>query len=223
MFNSDLQLVRRCLEGEPEAFGRLYDRHAQRVFNLVVRLTENVAEAEDLTQETFIAAYSALPGWRGQGAFSTWLCGIACKRVAARHRAHYHEVETLSADLETAAPDGDPFIHCTRREREHRLQKAIGSLPRLCRDVFVLVKVQGFTYRETAEVLEVPVGTIKSRLWRAVRLLQCALAPEYPSSAEVQQFKTVVPPVPASHSCDPETNDTETEDEGALYVVRNRA
>ena len=182
MLNTDAQLVRRCLNGKPEAFATLYQRHAVRVFRLLRQLCGNATEAEDLTQETFLAAYKALAAWRGEGAFGTWLCGIAYKRFASARRNREQPLELLEDHLELPDPDSDPLLRCTRREREQLVAQAIQALPPVCRDVFVLVKVEGFAYREAAQVLEVPVGTVQSRLWRATRLLQIALASEQPVS-----------------------------------------
>ena len=86
MPKDERQLVRRCLSGDHNAFGALYDAHASRVFSLLCRLIGDPAESEDLTQETFLAAYSALGSWRGEGAFSTWLCGIAFRLYANAQR-----------------------------------------------------------------------------------------------------------------------------------------
>ncbi|MGV3722735.1 MAG: RNA polymerase sigma factor [Actinomycetota bacterium] len=172
----DAQLVRRCLGGEPAAFDAIYDRHERRVVGLLRRLTGNEAEALDLAQETFLTAYRTLGSWRGEGAFSTWLCGIAARISAnARRRALQHETEPL--DDECLLPDtfSDPLAHCTRREAEHRIEGAIAALPRLSREAFVLVKIEGLSYRDAAEALGVPLGTLQSRLWRAVCLLQAAL------------------------------------------------
>lgn len=177
MPNDDRQLVRRCLAGERDAFGALYDRHAARVFHLLRRLTGNPAEAEDLTQETFLAAYGALASWRGEGAFGTWLCGIAFRQYAqARRRRAQQETEPLEAEAELIAPEADPLTYCTRQESERRIEMAIAALPPLCREAFVLVKVEGLSYREAAEWLGVPLGTVQSRLWRAVCALRKALA-----------------------------------------------
>ena len=180
MLNTDAQLVRRCLNGKTDAFTTLYQRHAPRVFRLLRQLCGNATEAEDLTQETFLAAHKALAAWRGEGAFGTWLCGIAYKRCANARRGREQTLELLEDHLELPDPDSDPLLHCTRRERERLVEQAIQELPPVCRDVFVLVKVEGFSYREVAQLLEVPLGTVQSRIWRAIRLLQIALASEQP-------------------------------------------
>ena len=196
-FETDHNLAARCLRGDSEAFGTLYDRHVTRVFHLLRRLTGNPTEAEDLTQETFLAAYAALSSWRKEGAFSTWLCGIACKRYATAHRTPRLETEVWDAQEMSAAPESDPLLHYTRRKQEQLIEQAILGLPEICREVFVLVKVEGFAYREAAELLEVPVGTVQSRLWRATQLLQKALSAEYApnTSAVPAHIPNLAPPI----------------------------
>lgn len=183
MFNSDPELVRRCLHGKNEAFVTLYDRHAPRVFRILRQITGNVSEAEDLTQETFLAAYHGLASWRGEGAFGTWLCGIAYRRYTHACRGRVEDTEPLDTHEELCVPDSDPMLHCTRQERVRMLEATIGHLPTACREAFVLVKVEGLSYREAARMLDIPIGTVQSRLSRAVRLLQSALASEYPDVA----------------------------------------
>src|SRR5690242_9407015 len=111
MLSSDRQLVRRSLAGEREAFDRLYDRHAARVYHFLRRLTGNETEAEDLAQEAFLAAYASLASWRGEGAFGTWLCGIAFRQYAAgRRRMARTPTEPLDEDLALVMPDADPLV-----------------------------------------------------------------------------------------------------------------
>ena len=224
MFNTDPQLVRRCLQGRPDAFAMLYDRHAPRVFRLLRQLTGNASEAEDLTQETFLAAYQGLANWRSEGEFGTWLCGIAYRRYANACRSRDVDTDLLDAHEEIAAPDSDPLLHCTSIERERRLEQTICRLPTACREVFVLVKVEGLAYREAALLLEVPIGTVQSRLWRAVRLLQAALAEEYPSNARQQTAAGVEPSMPAAstppaHSQDDSAQPSEARKGSKRYVV----
>jgi RNA polymerase sigma-70 factor (ECF subfamily) len=176
MDKEDRRLVSRAAAGDQAAFGALYDRHAGRVYHLLRRLSGNDAEAEDLTQETFLAAYRSLSVWRGEGALGTWLCGIAVRLQANAYRQRAaRETECLTDDLEVPDPLADPLQHCTQEEAERRIHGAIGELPHPYRAVFLLVKVEGLSYREAAECLEVPLGTIQSRLSRAVGLLQVAL------------------------------------------------
>jgi RNA polymerase sigma-70 factor (ECF subfamily) len=177
MPRNDLQLVRRTLSGERAAFDTLYDRHAGRVYHLLRRLTGCDAEAEDLAQDAFVAAYGSLASWQGRGQFGTWLCGIAVRLYAgSRRRSERRGTESLDEELELPSREPGPPAQWERRELAERLEAAISALPALQREVFVLVKVEGLAYREAAEWLGVPLGTVQSRLWKAICLLQADLA-----------------------------------------------
>lgn len=176
MRNEDGQLIARGRAGDRAALGTLYDRHSTRVYGLLFRLTGNAAEAEDLAQETFLSAFRSLADWRGEGAFSTWLCGIACRLHADFQRRKGRRLtEPLDADVPAHSEGADPLQLCARRETQAEIEQAIAALPAGFREVFVLVKVEGFSYREAATLLQLPLGTVQSRLWRAVALLQSAL------------------------------------------------
>lgn len=170
----DFWLVRRARSGDPAAFGALYDRHAPRVYSLLRRLSGDAAASEDLTQETFLSAYQALSAWRGAGAFSSWLCGIAVRHYRNANRRQIPEDEL--DEMASADSGSDPLARCTAQEAKNALEDAIRELPDSCREAFVLVYVEEFAYKEAARLLDVPVGTVQSRLQRAKRLLQVRLA-----------------------------------------------
>src|SRR2546427_2041252 len=105
MLGDDRRLVNRCIQGDSSAFDALYHRYAGRIYSLLRRLTGSEPLAEDLTQETFLAAYRGLRTWRGEGRISTWLCGIAYRLYANyRLRTAGHETEPLDEDCEIEAP-----------------------------------------------------------------------------------------------------------------------
>lgn len=176
----DLWLAYRARRGDRTAFGALYDRHSPRVFRLLCRLTGDTEAAEDLTQETFVTAYGSLSGWRGVGALSTWLCGIAVRHWSAARRREGRRpglsAEPLDADAPVYRPHDDPLAHCTRREAEDALEEAVAALPESCREAFVLIRIEGMRYRQAADLLGVPLGTVQSRLDRAMRLLHTRLS-----------------------------------------------
>lgn len=175
----DLWLIGKARRGDKDAFGRLYDRHHARVFALLRRLTGSVEGAEDLTQETFLVAYASLNNWRGLGAFSTYLCGIAVRQYQAARRREQRlpTAGALEDDALVAVPHDDPLAHLKRREAEAALEEAIAALPETCREVFVLVRIEGMRYQTVAELLEIPIGTVRSRLNRATGLLHTHLSP----------------------------------------------
>ena len=171
-FDSDGWLVHRVLAGSHGAFGRLYDRHSRRVYNPLFRLCRgNAAEAEDLAQETFLAAFESLRSWRGEGALTTWLCGIAYRHYATTRR-DVPSTEPLDEALTGPDPESDPLAHCESHESRLRMGAAVAALPDLPREAFVFAQIEGFNYKETALLLGIPVGTVQSRLWRATCILR---------------------------------------------------
>lgn len=173
----DTQLVAASKKGDQDAFTLLVQRHQRRVFNLVFRMLQQYEEANEITQETFIAAWQGLPSFRGDAQFSTWLYRIAyncClkqleqrKRDSALHVAMQAEQILENADNETRA-DNELETHA----RQAMVHEQISSLPAKYRIVLVLRHLQDMTYEEMAEILTMPVGTIKTHLFRARNLLK---------------------------------------------------
>ena len=176
----DPLLVRRVLDGDKAAFTILYDRHARKVFHLLRRLTTDATVAEDLAQESWLIAYDSLGRWRGQGQLSSFLCGIAV-RVFQNHNRREIATENLDAVDEAylAAPasQGEGWAHLSRHEADQALEAAIAALPLPVRTVYILVRVEGMRYRDVADTLGIPLGTVQSRLNRATHLLFTSLAP----------------------------------------------
>ncbi len=173
MFNDDAKLVRHILNGDSASFRTLYNRHAPRVFRLLVRLSQDRTQAEDTTQEVFLTAYRSLSTWQARGEFSSWLCGIAVRlhRKHCSHTAHLL-LEPLDDEYPDTALENDPFDALTQQEAERAIEKVIEELPLAYREAFVLIKIEGMKQKEAAELLEIPIGTVQSRLWRAVCLLR---------------------------------------------------
>lgn len=173
----DTQLVAASKKGDQDAFSLLVQRHQRRVFNLVFRMLQQYEEANEITQETFIAAWQGLPSFRGDAQFSTWLYRIAyncClkqleqrKRDSALQVAMQAEQILENADNETRA-DNELETHA----RQAMVHEQISSLPAKYRIVLVLRHLQDMTYEEMAEILTMPVGTIKTHLFRARNLLK---------------------------------------------------
>jgi len=176
IWSAETRTIKKAKAGDTAAFAALYDRHAPLVYRFLFRLTGNTATAEDLTQDTFLAAFQSLPDWRGEGKLSTYLCGIAFRRYTVSRR-RILPTEDLDDSLPTSHPDDDPLASLTHKEAEQAMARAIADLPDLSREVYVLIRVEGMSYKEAAAILDVPIGTVQSRLWRATRFLQTALAP----------------------------------------------
>ncbi|MBB6053115.1 RNA polymerase sigma factor [Armatimonas rosea] len=186
MLLPDLWLVQRARHGDKAAFGKLFDRHSRRVFHLLRRLSDNPSLAEDLTQETFLTAWQSLERWRGRGALSTWLCGIAVNHWRTHHR-QAHESVPLDEALVESDSQADPLAHCTQAESLKALEQAVAALPESYREVFVLVRIEELSYQEVAQLLELPLGTVQSRLHRATRLLKTALTAHFSPDSDTEK------------------------------------
>jgi RNA polymerase sigma-70 factor (ECF subfamily) len=167
---TDEVLVRRAASGQREAFEELVRRHRGRVYALALRICRNPDDAEDALQETFIAAYRALPRFDRRAHVSTWLYRIAtnkCYDVLARRRP--------TADASALPEATDPHDPFARSLRERQLTDALDALPEQFREAALLCDVCGLTPAEAGEAIGVPEGTMKSRSFRARALLAVAL------------------------------------------------
>lgn len=171
---NDRRLVERIREGDRLAFEELLDEYETRVYRLALRFTGSVPDAEDLTQDIFLAVYRGVAGFRGSSALATWIYRIAMNHCLEFRRKR--RWETLPYEEELARTPGDlrddPAQAADRNELSSRVDAAINSLAPHHRDVVVLHEIQGMTYQEVAAALDVPVGTVKSRLSNACRKLR---------------------------------------------------
>jgi RNA polymerase sigma-70 factor (ECF subfamily) len=168
---NDRELVRRHLAGDANAFNELARRHEKRVYNLAYRMLGRPDDARDAAQEAFLAAYRRLSAFRGDAAFSTWLYRItvnACYDVL-RRRARDPEPAEIE-DRDTGSPDP-----ADRTATAVDVQRALLRVPDEFRAALVLHDVQDLPYEDIAEILGVPVGTVKSRLHRGRVALARAL------------------------------------------------
>ena len=174
---SDLVLVKRVQRGDKTAFDLLVRKYQHKVVKLVLRYVRNPAEAEDIAQEAFIKAYRALPQFRGDSAFYTWMYRIAINTaknsLASRDRSpiaydldltdpeESHSVQTKLQDPDT--PEGMALTE----EIRQIVNSAIEALPEELKTAIVLRELDGLSYVEIAAAMECPVGTVRSRIFRA--------------------------------------------------------
>ena len=177
-------LLARARRGDERAFAHLVRLHQDRIFDLLLRMLGDRAEAEDVAQEVFLAFHRALPGFRGDSRISTWLfrsaknhCLNRMKHRARRAADRHVALEELP-EAQTAGGIETPERALERRRQAARVQAAIDALPEEQRWVVVLREIEGCSYEEVAEILDQPVGTVKSRLHRARLALARALAAE---------------------------------------------
>jgi RNA polymerase sigma-70 factor (ECF subfamily) len=174
---SDQSLVRRVQRGDKGAFDLLVQKYQHKVVKLVMRYVRNPAEAEDVAQEAFIKAYRALPQFRGDSAFYTWLYRIAINTaknaVASRDRSPVEHGLDLqdseeSWDMQGRLKDPDtPEGLALTEEIRSTVNSAIEALPQDLRTAIVLRELEGMSYEEIATAMDCPVGTVRSRIFRA--------------------------------------------------------
>ena len=183
----DYALTQRAAGGDMAAFEQLYERHNRRVYSLCLRMTQNVAEAEDLAQEVFIQLFRKVGSFRGESAFTTWLHRLTVNQVLMHFRKR-------GVRMEQTTDDGDVPVQVVRGTEDPRrmpvvdriaLDKAVAQLPPGYRSVFILHDVEGHEHEEVARLLGCSVGTSKSQLHKARMKLRTLL--------RQQKFKRLIP------------------------------
>jgi RNA polymerase sigma-70 factor (ECF subfamily) len=170
-------LIERCKRGDLAAFNDLVRRYEKQVYNFAYRLTGNYDDANDVAQDAFLRVFNAIGSFRGEASFSTWLFRITTnvflderKRARAHPNAsldEYLELEESSVARQIEDPSPTPEAVLEQSERAEILQKAIGGLPEYQRAMVTLYHGQQKSYEEIAEIMDLPIGTVKSRLNRA--------------------------------------------------------
>ena len=175
---SEKILVEKAKNGDSSAFEKLYDLYATKVYNTALRMTRNAEDALDLSQEIFIRVYKSLPFFKGDSSFSTWLYSIAsnaCIDFTRKETKKKHD----SVDEALQLPDvKTPESELEKRQLREDIANAISSLPPNLREVIVLREINGLSYAEIADALDIEEGTVKSRISRAREKL-CILLSEY--------------------------------------------
>ncbi len=173
----DMALVSASQAGDQDAFALLVQRHQRRVFNLVLRMLQQYEEANEVTQETFLAAWQGLSSFRGDARFSTWLFRIAynCALKQLEQRRRDKALQTaIQGEHAEQSVSGDEQIsrQLEVRDRQSTVREHLLMLPTKYRIVLILRHLQEMTYEEMAEILTMPIGTIKTHLFRARNLLK---------------------------------------------------
>jgi RNA polymerase sigma-70 factor (ECF subfamily) len=178
---SDEVIVERALTGDAEAFGELVRRWERRIFALTYGMLGREEDARDATQETFLAAFRNLRGFRGEAKVSSWLHRIAVNQCISRQRrAKVRSESALDEEHENDASFATPVSESPVRVVEGRqetlaVRRAINSLPVELRQVVVMKEFEELTFREIADALDLPLSTVKSRLYTALKQLQMRL------------------------------------------------
>jgi len=169
--NDDAQLIEETLAGRSAAFGQLVTKYQDRLYNTLVHVTGNAEDARDAAQEAFIQAFTKLDTFQQNAAFYTWLYRIAFN-VAISHRRRRRPTASVDRARETSGlepmdPAEAPTERLERDEQARQVHEAIAELSEEHREVLVLREIDGFCYDTIARILELPIGTVRSRLHRA--------------------------------------------------------
>ncbi len=183
----DQQLVERVQRGDKQAFGLLVDKYRRKLGRLLSRFIRDQAEVEDVVQEAFIKAYRALPNFRGESAFYTWLYRIGintAKNYLVSMGRRPQTSNEIAVDDAENFEDGDelrtmdtPETELMTQEIAKTVQLAIDALPEDLRTAIVLREIEGLSYEEIATMMDCPIGTVRSRIFRAREFIAERLRP----------------------------------------------
>jgi len=179
--DSEGSLVRRAQCGDEQAFAALYQLHKKRVFAICLKMTKDVADAEDLTQEAFLQVFRCVNSFRGDSAFSTWLYRIAVNTVLMKlRRRKSPPLLSLDEPVSSESPSlkreiGKPDPNLSGAIDRLALRRAVSDLPAGCRQIFDLHEIEGYQHHEIARILQCSIGNSKSQLHKAKLKMRDAL------------------------------------------------
>ncbi len=189
----DQKLVERVQQGDKEAFGLLVTKYQRKVYRLLSRLIRDPVEVEDVAQEAFIKAYRALEGFRGESAFYTWLYRIAINTAKNHMVSQSRHVSISGLDTDEAEGLGEgallrdintPERLLITREIGETVREAMMALPDELQNAIVLRELEGMSYEEIAGIMDCPIGTVRSRIFRAREAIAQRLRPLLETSAD---------------------------------------
>lgn len=184
---SDANLLQAARRGNEEAMGALYQRHGSLIYRFALRAGQDASIAEEVTQEVFLVLLKQSERFdAGRAALSTWLCGIARRLVWKQLEQRQRQV-SLDTDEEwdeIEAPEDDPGLQLTRSEAVNAVRQGIEELPLPLKEVVILCEFEELRYEDVALILDVPIGTVRSRLHRAKARLAKRLRELSPSTAK---------------------------------------
>ena len=173
---NEILLISRARGGDREAFGALVEQYRDNVYRLAYRMCGNAYDADEAAQEAFVAAWRALPNFRGDAKFSTWLYRLTTNAAIDVMRLEKRHQTVGDGEMVDLADDADsPQETVERTEQQEAVQKALATLSEEYREVLLLRYMEELDYAEIADVLQLPSGTVKSRINRAKAALKTAL------------------------------------------------
>ncbi len=184
--DSDQLLVERARRGDRGAFDLLVLKYQQKILKLIMRYVRDQTEALDVSQEAFVKAYRALPAFRGESAFYTWLYRIAINTaknhlVSMQRKPVEYELDAQESDSAERSPhlreEDSPEGLAMQEELRQAIERALAELPEELRTAILLREIEGLSYEEIAVAMDCPVGTVRSRIFRARETIDLAIRP----------------------------------------------
>ena len=170
----DTELIEACLAGKTDAFGQLVVRHQDRLYNTLVKVLGSADDARDVVREAFVHAFQKLHTFRGNSAFYSWLYRIAFNAAVTKHRKRGRQAASIDAVRQQTgaepvdtSPETEPAHKIEQSERQQAVRTALSQLSEEFRTVLVLKEMEGLKYEQIAEIVDCPVGTVRSRIYRA--------------------------------------------------------
>ncbi len=226
MSDEDRWLIAECLGGRREAFGELVSRYQARLFNAALRLVHSYDDAADVVQDAFLSAFQSLHTFKGDAEFFTWLYRIAFNTAVSLKRKKRPALSLEASVGETGIDPDDPSeyvkpgVALERTEDEQQLSLAIARLSPEHRQVLLLKDIDGLKYEDIAELLAVPIGTIRSRLHRARLELRDLLVPE--DERREGQGSIVLPASESALDSQEDSHDAQGEDASEMIDPQNQ-
>jgi RNA polymerase sigma-70 factor (ECF subfamily) len=185
---SDAELCRAAAAGSDDALSALYDRHSAFIYRFALRVSQNASIAEEVTQDVFLTLLKNSAQFDpSRGKLSTWFCAIA-RRMVWKHLERSGRLAALAEGDDTQTCSDDPHVALTRKETITAVRQGLENLPEQLREVIVLCEFEEMNYQEVASVLDVPIGTVRSRLHRAKARLAEILG-SMPAASEKENCK----------------------------------
>ncbi len=191
---TDQELIAESVSGRTEAFDTLMLRYQDRLFNALVQVLRDREEARDVVQEAFVMAWTKLASFRGDSEFYSWLFRVTYNIAMSRKRKKSLPVTSIDAQPasgsiipEDRRPDNQPSHKMETSERQQLVRTALENLPEEYRTVLILKEMENFKYEQIAEIVGVPLGTVRSRIHRARSLLREHLLKLLPEGEEICQ------------------------------------
>lgn len=184
--DTDRELVQRFKRGDETAFDLLFTRYQHKIFCLVRRHLRDIEEVHDVVQETFVKVFRALPEFRGDSAFYTWVYRIAINTIKNHVVAKSRRPPVVDIDIDDAQfvngsellkEDEDPVSAISRDELSAEIERALSALPDDLRSAVTLRELDGMSYEQIASILACPVGTVRSRIFRAREAIDQRIRP----------------------------------------------